>query len=196
MKAKDNIEEIILKNLEGLNDNEPMEGHFDRFDAKLKAQNNKRVISLNLVLKIAAAVVFVLLATNQAFIYFSSGETDLLSTKLKSHEVTLASVSPEYEEVEFYYTNAINVGLNQWNELKSEGFVSEEEQHMMNDELKEFEVLQKSLQSDLAASPQDERVINAMLEYYQSKLSVINMIVAKLQEVKQLKEDANNRTNI
>lgn len=196
MKAKDNIEEIILKNLEALNDNEPMEGHFERFEAKLKAQNKKKVISLNLVLKVAAAIVFVLLATNQAFIYFSSGETDLLSTKLKSHEVTLASVSPEYEEVEFYYTNAINVGLNQWNELKSEGFVSEEEQHMMNDELKEFEELQKSLQSDLAASPQDERVINAMLEYYQSKLSVINMIVTKLQEVKNLKENSNNSTNI
>lgn len=196
MKAKDNIEEIILKNLEALNDNEPMEGHFERFEAKLKAQNKKKVISLNLLLKVAAAIVFVLLATNQAFIYFSSGKTDLLSTKLKSHEVTLASVSPEYEEVEFYYTNAINVGLNQWNELKSEGFVSEEEQHMMNDELKEFEELQKSLQTDLAASPQDERVINAMLEYYQSKLSVINMIVAKLQEVKTLKENSHNSTNI
>jgi hypothetical protein len=66
----------------------------------------------------------------------------------------------------------------------------------MYDELKEFEDLQKSLQTDLAASPQDERVINAMLEYYQSKLCVINMIVTKLQEVKNLKENSNNSTNI
>ncbi len=188
MKAKDNIEEIILKNLEGLNDNEPMDGHFERFQAKLKEQNKKKVISLNMILKVAAAVIFVLLATNQAFIYFSPDNMGLLSSGLKSPEVTLASVSPEYEEVEFYYTNAINVGLEQWYQLKNEGLISEEEQLLMDDEMKEFEKLQKSLQSDLAANPQDERVINAMLEYYQTKLSLINMIVAKLEEVKEMKQ--------
>ncbi len=188
MKAKDNIEEIILKNLEGLNDNEPMDGHFERFQAKLKEQNKKKVISLNMILKVAAAVIFVLLATNQAFIYFSPDNMGILSSGLKSPEVTLASVSPEYEEVEFYYTNAINVGLEQWYQLKNEGLISEEEQLLMDDEMKEFEKLQKSLQSDLAANPQDERVINAMLEYYQTKLSLINMIVAKLEEVKEMKQ--------
>ena len=188
MEKKDRIEEIILENLEGLNDNEPMEGHFERFQAKLKSQSKKKVISFSLILKVAAAVIFVLLATNQAFIYFSPDNQGLLSTEVRSTEVTLASVSPEYEEVEFYYSNAINVGLEQWYELKNEGLISEEEQHLMDDEMKEFETLQKSLQSDLAANPQDERVINAMLEYYQTKLSLINMIVAKLQEVKELKE--------
>ena len=56
---------------------------------------------------------------------------------------------------------------------------------MMNAELSEFEEMYKTLQSDLASNPNDERVINAMLEYYQAKLSVINMIVNKLEEVKQ-----------
>ena len=64
MKAKDNIEEIILKNLEGLNENEPLEGHFERFEAKLKAQHKKRKITFSIVWKVAAAVIFVLLATN------------------------------------------------------------------------------------------------------------------------------------
>ncbi len=195
MKAKDNIEEIILKNLEGLNDTEPGEGHFERFEARLKLQHKKKKFSFSIVLKVAAAVVFVLLATNQAFIYFSADNQGLFSAKNNSTGFSLASVSPEYEEVEFYYTNAINVGLNQWNGLKSEGLISEEEQNMMNEELNEFEELQKGLQADLKANPQDERVINAMLEYYQAKLSVINMIVAKLQEVKELQE-SNQEINI
>ena len=38
MSTKDKIEEIILNNLEELNDNEPLEGHFERFEAKLKLQ--------------------------------------------------------------------------------------------------------------------------------------------------------------
>ena len=138
-----------------------------------------------MVWKVAAAVIFVLLATNQAFIYFSPNSQGSLFSGFNKNEFTLASVSPEYEEVEFYYTNSINVGLNQWNSLTEEGFISEEEQKMMDSELNEFEELYGNLQKDLAANPNDERVINAMLEFYQAKLSVINMIVSKLQEVKQ-----------
>lgn len=185
MKEKDNIEEFIIKNIDGLNDFEPREGHFDRFEAKLKLQHKKKKITLTLVLKIAAAVVFVLLATNQAYLYFSPGNHPSVFSAVEENGFSLASVSPEYEEVEFYYTNSINVGLNQWNELKQDGLVSEEEQEMMQAELSEFEAMYKTLQSDLASNPNDERVINAMLEYYQAKLSVINMIVNKLEEVKQ-----------
>ena len=194
MKAKDNIEELILNNLEGLNENKPMDGHFERFEAKLKTQHKKRKITFNVVWKVAAAVIFVLLATNQTFIYFSPNQQSPFYNSRNNNEVTLASVSTEYEEVEFYFTNAINVGLNQWNSLNDDGFISEEEQKMMDDELAEFEDRFKTLQTDLAANPKDERVVNAMLEYYQTKLSVINMIVNKLEEVKQ--KNSNHETNI
>lgn len=188
MKAKDNIEEIILNNLKELNDHEPMDGHFERFQAKLNKQNKRKLISFSLVWKVAAAVVFVLLAVNQANIYFSPDkQTDELA--VNNSGFSLASVSPEYKEVEFYYTNAISVGLNQWNNLKTDGFISETEQEMMKTELTEFEERFKNLQTDLAANPNDERVINAMLEYYQAKLEIINMIVNKLQEVKQVKNN-------
>ncbi len=184
MKAKDNIEEIILKNLKELNDFEPDEGHFERFQAKLKKQKRKKLISFGMVWKVAAAVVFVLLAVNQVNMYFSPNKQTQLLTGSDS-EITISTISPEYEEVEFYYTNAINVGLNQWNSLHDDGFVSDEEKKMMDAELAEFETRFKNLQSDLAANPNDERVINAMLEYYQAKLSIINLIVNKLEEVKQ-----------
>lgn len=187
MKEKDYIEDLILKNLEALNDNEPENGHFNRFEARLKKQNSKYRFSWSLVAKVAAAVVFVLLATNQAFIYFSPNQQGLIRHTGENSEFTLASVSPEYEETEFYYQTSIRSGLNQWDELTREGFVSEEEQTMMHEELNEFESRYKTLQKDLAANPNDERVINAMLEYYQVKLSLINMIVNKLEEVKQQK---------
>ncbi len=192
MEPKDNIEELILNNLEGLNENEPMSGHFERFEAKLKVQHKKRRITFNVVWKVAAAVIFVLLATNQTFIYFSPNQQNLFFNSRNSSEVTLASVSTEYEEVEFYFTNAISVGLNQWNTLNDDGFISDEEQQMMDTELAEFEERFKTLQKDLAANPKDERVVNAMLEYYQTKLGVINMIVNKLQEVKQLNNNHEN----
>jgi len=191
MKAKDNIEEIILNNLKELNDSEPLDGHFERFQAKLNRQNKRKLISFSLVWKVAAAVVFVLLAVNQANIYFSPDKQN--DEFAANPEFSLASVSPEYKEVEFYYTNAISVGLNQWNGLKTDGFISETEQEMMHTELAEFEVRFKNLQADLAANPNDERVINAMLEYYRGKLEIISMIVNKLEEVKQLSNNKNQR---
>lgn len=194
MKTRDNIEEIILNNLKDLNDLEPMDGHFERFQAKLNKQNKRKLITFSLVWKVAAAVVFVLLAVNQVNIYFSPNkQNENLVTN--NPEFSLSSVSPEYKEVEFYYTNAISVGLSQWNTLKDDGFISETEQDLMNTELTEFEERFKNLQTDLAANPNDERVINAMLEYYQAKLEIINLIVNKLQEVKQQK-NIQNENNI
>lgn len=188
MKEKDYIEELITKNLEGLNDSEPSEGHFERFEQKLAKQNEKRSFSWNMVWKVAAAVIFVFLAVNQGFIWFSSESENTIASG-GQQEMSLASVSPEYQEVEFYYTNAINDGLVQWEKMAQAGLISEQEQEMMDVELTEFEDVYDRLQSDLAASPNDERVINAMLEYYQKKLSLITMIVNKLEEVKQKNED-------
>ncbi len=193
MKAKDNIEDLILRNLEGLNDDEPGEGHFERFEARLQAMNQKKkVFSLDVVWKVAAAAVFAFLVVNQAIIWFSA-DPAINSPAAGNTEMSLATVSAEYEEVEFYYTNAINVGLNQWEKLVNQGLISAEEQQMMQNELNEFEEVFSKLQNDLSLSPNDERVINAMLEYYQTKLSLINMIVEKLQEVKQ-KNNENHET--
>ncbi|WP_320112964.1 hypothetical protein [Draconibacterium orientale] len=195
MEKRDDIEKLILDNIETLNDNEPMEGHFARFEAKLNAQHKKkRTINLNIILKVAAAVVFVFLATNQVFIYFSPDNQGIFNSKTESASLTLASVSPEYQEVEYYYTSSINTGMEQWNKWIEEGLISEDEQTMMNNELAEFETLYQSLQKDLAANPNDERVINAMLEYYQAKLSVINIIITKLEEVQQKTQEFEQET--
>jgi hypothetical protein len=188
MKEKDYIEQLITNNLEGLNNSEPSEGHFGRIEEKLAKQHEKRSFSWNVVWKVAAAVIFVFLAVNQGIIWFSSdSENTVASTG--QQEMSLASVSPEYEEVEFYYTNAIDNGLMQWNKMAEAGLISEQEQEMMEVELAEFENVYDRLQQDLAASPNDERVINAMLEYYQKKLSLITMIVNKLKEAKQKNEN-------
>ena len=192
MKEKDYIEEMILKNMEALNNNEPLDGHFERFEKKLNTKNKTRNITWKGVLKIAAVVIFVMLATNQISIYFSpetKGLAGLVLNKTENTNISLASLSPEYTEVEFYYTTSINTGLDQWNKLSKAGLISEDEQAMMDDELKDFENMYKNLQQDLAANPNDERVINAMLEFYQVKLSVITMIVNKLEEVKQQKNN-------
>lgn len=195
MKNHDNIENLIIKNLNALNDNEPSEGHFMRFEQKLKTNGgNKKNHTFTIFWKVAAAAVFAFLLVNQAVIWFS-GQPAKNSSTSGNEQITLAALSSEYEEVEFYYTNAINVGLKDWEQMVNSGLISDEEQQMLDQELKEFEMVFEKLQNDLALSPNDERVINAMLDYYQAKLNLINLIVGKLQEVKQknnLKHESKN----
>lgn len=185
---KDELERLIINNRDSILDEEPLEGHFERFEARLhKASKPNWVIQFKPLLRIAAAILFVLLAVNQARIYLIPE---------KKAELTLGSISPEYREVEFYYTNAIEVGMTQWNKLSKEGYVSEDEQKMMHNEQQEFDHMYQKLQEDLKANPNDERVINAMLEYYQARMNVINLIINKLQEVKQQKNNKSHEINI
>ena len=101
--------------------------------------------------------------------------------------VSLGSISPEYREVEFYYTSSIQSGLNTLNSYANQGVISMAENQALQDEFNTFESRYTALQNDLKAHPGDERVINAMIEYYQDKLNVITMILNKLHEVKQQK---------
>ncbi len=190
MQEKDYIEKLINENLDELNDNEPMNGHFDRFAEKMNVRN-KPGITLRSVLKIVAAVLFVLLAGNQVFIYFTSDSKGIIGWMKGSsgkNEMSLATISTEYKDAEFYYTSSINAELGQWTELCNEGLIPAEEQEMMKKELADFENMYKGLQKDLFENPDDERVVNAMLEYYQAKLNIISMIVSKLKDVKKEKD--------
>jgi hypothetical protein len=134
------------------------------------------------VLKVAAIMVFALLVINQARIWLTPEKKETLS---------LGSISPEYSEVEFYYTNAIQLGMSQLDKLRNDGLISESEQQMMLKEQKEFDQMYQKLLSDLNAHPDDERVINAMLEYYQSRMNVLSLVVNKLKEIQQQKKEQN-----
>jgi len=184
----DELERLIIDNRHLLKDDEPLEGHFERFEAKLqKASKPTRIINFRVVLKIAAIVVFALLTVNQARMWLTPEKKETLS---------LGSISEEYREVEFYYTNAIQGGMSQWEKLNHEGFVSESEQQSMQKEQLEFDQMYQKLQKDLEANPNDERVINAMLEYYQARMNILTLIINKLQEVKQQKNNKNHEIKI
>jgi hypothetical protein len=185
---KDELEKLILSNRHHLQDDEPLEGHFERFEARLnKASKPVKTINLRPLLKVAAIVVFVLLAGNQLRMWFFPE---------KQENITLGSISEEYREVEFYYTNAIQMGMSQWEKLSDEGLVTEAEQKMMQEEQAEFDQLYQQLQEELKTNPNDERVINAMIEYYQARMNVITIIINKLEEVKQLKNKKSHEIEI
>ena len=68
----------------------------------------------------------------------------------------------------------VNVDLNNNPEQKT----------MLLKEMKSMDSTYVSLQKELKANPNDERIINAMIEHYQTKLEVMTYIVNQLKTVR------------
>nr|HPR33892.1 hypothetical protein [Prolixibacteraceae bacterium] len=66
---------------------------------------------------------------------------------------------------------------------------------MILEELDEYDHTYQQLCTDLNATPNDERVINALLTYYQTKLEILNRIVHEI-ESKQQKVNSHEDTRI
>jgi hypothetical protein len=96
--------------------------------------------------------------------------------------MTLGQVSPQYKEVENYYIHQVNlmegeiVNIDLTNNLK--------QKTLLLNEMKSMDSVYVSLQKELKANPNDERIINAMIEHYQTKLEVMTFIVDQLKTVR------------
>lgn len=59
-----------------------------------------------------------------------------------------------------------------------------EQKQMLINEMKSMDSVYVSLQKELKANPNDERIINAMIEHYQTKVEVLNYIVNQLKAIR------------
>ena len=170
------IEEIIKNNKEIWNSGEPSEGHFERFSVKLelrkKAEKKSERIAPYL-LRAAVVMLFVTLSSLWTWEHF---------IKQDSKMMTLSDVSPQYREVENYFIHQVNLMEN---EIKGSIISSDPEQkEILMKELQYMDTVYVELQKDLKVNPNDERVINAMIEHYQSKLDVMTIIVNQLKIIR------------
>ena len=182
------IEKIIKENKEFFNSSEPAKGHFERFKNKLKnfsrrgVFQTKKIISISYLLKAASVAVLITLSTLWAYNKLSTDK--ILSDKSTSHigrqkGIALKDISPEYEEVEIYYSSLVNSKLNNLLQRFKTDDDLEEKQEIL-EELSEFDSLYTNLQAELQANPNNERIINAMIENYQLKAEIIDRVTNTL----------------
>ena len=93
----------------------------------------------------------------------------------------------EMNETANFYTIRINSGMSQLKQMADQGIGSEQELMQVKKEMEEMDKLNQDLQNEYSKNPNDERVINAMIEYYQTKLNIINTIKSDLENVKTIK---------
>jgi len=171
-----NIEDIIRNNRDLFDTAEPQDGHFERFCSRLEerfpAHTMVRRSIVPYLLKAAVVTLLVTLSSLWTWEHFLKPGRD---------RMTLGDVSPQYREVENYYMYQVNLMSN---EIASLDENDEGQKQMLLAEMKSIDSVYIQLQKDLRANPNDERIINAMIEHYQTKLEVMNYIVNQLKIIR------------
>jgi hypothetical protein len=177
------IEDIIRNNRDLFGDREPSEGHLERFSVKLEIRCQSRANRRSIVPYLLRAAVVTLLVT------LSSLWTWDHFIRPASSRMTLGQVSPQYKEVESYYLHQVNMMEGEIVNVDLKN--NPEQKELLIKEMKSMDSVYVSLQKELKANPNDERIINAMIEHYQTKLEVMTYIVNQL---KTIRNDNNNKT--
>jgi hypothetical protein len=177
------IEEIIRENKDFFEDAEPSTGHFERFNRKLEiifqAKTPKRSI-VPYLLRAAVVTLLITLSSLWTWDHFiRPGRT----------RMSLGQVSPQYKEVENYYIHQVNMMEGEIVNVDLKN--NPEQKQMLINEMKSMDSVYVSLQKELKANPNDERIINAMIEHYQTKLEVLNYIISQLKEIRNENQNKN-----
>lgn len=169
------IEEIIRNNKDFFEEAEPSKGHMERFNRKLEIRFQKRTVKRSIVPYLLKAAVVTLLVT------LSSLWTWDHFIRPESSRMTLGQVSPQYKEVENYYIHQVNLMKSEIGtvELKNDP----KQKLVLLNEMKSMDSVYVSLQKELKANPNDERIITAMIEHYQTKLEVMTYILNQLKTI-------------
>ncbi len=170
------LDNIIQKNRELFNTDEPNDGHFERFEQKLNELNSKKkTFAFGYILKAAAVAILVVLSG--LWVYDNINETKI------NQGIALSEISPEYGEVEMYYTHLVNQKYGEINQSKS---LDSLQKVLLVHELNNMDSIYENLKKDLVTNPNDQRVINAMIQHYQLKVEVMNQILNQLQQVQNI----------
>ena len=165
------LEDIIRNNAEAFNSDEPSANHFGKFMEKLDAKQirKKRDKLIKTLTNIAAAAAVILLIFSIV----------LLRKTPVPEEKAKYTLSTEVKEIEMYYTAKINDNLQAMNPTLKKCPVQRKN---LNSSFRELDKSFESIQNDLRENPQDERVINALVMHYQTKLEVLSQISKQSQK--------------
>lgn len=177
------IEEIIRNNKDFFEDAEPSEGHFERFNRKLEMRFHSGGVKRSIVPYLLKAAVVTLLVT------LSSLWTWDHFIRPDRNRMALGDVSPQYKEVENYYLHQVNLMESEISTV--EVVFDPEQKKMLSKELKSMDSVYVQLQKELKANPDDERIINAMIEHYQTKVEVMTFIVNQLKTIRNENQNIN-----
>ena len=182
----DNIEKMMIENREAFMDQEPDSGHFARFEQRL-ARQNKRKKNIRLtyrISRIAAVGLLMLMSSLWAYNEFIRPENKTMA---------LGDVSQEYREVEYFLTSQID---SKYEALENCTLLNDEPyKEAMLVELNQMDSVYVQLEEEMSTNPGDERIVEAMIRHYQTKLKVMTDILIRLESFQKQNNSKSNNPN-
>ncbi len=182
---EDNIDQLFKRMQDQLDIHEPSSDHKIRFLEKLQLQNNaiplpsKKRNWYN-VFAVAASIA----------ILFGIATTMLIPNI--SVEAELASVSPQMQETQSFFTSAIQTQLEEINKISSA-----ETKELVTDAMTQMEKLEsdyETLKKDLVRSQNDKRVISAMIKNFQKRANLLEEVLQKINDINKYKLSKNENS--
>ena len=148
---------------------QPPIGHFERFEARLKPTKRRLIPISYMAIAASIALLFGLWVGNS---YSDSG-------------MELAMISSEMEETQDYFSTSIEKHLE-----TIENERNEDSEEIINDSLEQIKKLEdqyKRLTAELGENSEDKRIIFAMISNFQQRIDVLQNLLTKIEDIKQLK---------
>jgi hypothetical protein len=185
-----NIEDIIKSNKDFFDEAEPSEGHLERFNRKLEIRFGTRTLKRSIVpylLRAAAVTLLLTLSSLWTWDHFIRSDRN---------RMTLGDVSPQYKEVENYYVHQVSLMESEIVNIDLKNNPGQKQ--LLFTEMKSMDSVYVQLQKDLKANPDDERIINAMIEHYQTKVDVMTYILNQFKAIRNENKNksGNENTNL
>ncbi|WP_454801743.1 hypothetical protein [Mucilaginibacter phyllosphaerae] len=186
------LDDFMKNNREEFDDLEPRADIWKNIALELdawedeKPQIKKReakTFSLGFVLKVAASVIVVM----------GLGFGLYLKSQKATNSVDLADINPTYAKQQVHYASVIE---NQRTRLKLVAKFDPELYKEFKTELAKMDANYKKLNKDLATSPNQERVLRAMIRNLQIQTEVLNQQLSVIEQFNQSKNSHENEKDI
>jgi len=167
----DRLEQFIVENKSDFDELEPAENMWHRIEYEHNKQNKLKIMPL--ILKItAAAAIFVAGYFLSDLIHYQTIET--------APNLTESTLSPEMQsfiEARLYYSSLINQKESQVFQLAGN---NPQIKIDIDDEFKNLDKIYKELEQDLSDQVSNEEVIEAMIQHYRIKLTILEDMLQQL----------------
>ena len=182
------LEDFIKMNREEFDDLEPSADLWARIEMHLPEQVNQpkkreaKTFSLGFVLRVAATVIVVM------------GISFILYLRTEKHgKIDFAAINPVYAEQKVQYTSLIET---QRTELKSIEKTDPQLYKEFSDQISQMDSTYKQMNAELLTSPNQERVLRAMIHNLKIQTEVLNKQLGVIEQMNKMKKEDNDSKNI
>jgi len=175
---KDKLEKFILNNLEEFDSREPDIKLWNKIESNIRPRKS---IRFKFILSRAAAVLLIFLISYMINRFTYEGFPKISFSRDKEIEI------PELREAENYYTGVLNEKLDEIKPILAACPALEEE---LNYDLNQLDSLYSELKNDLKDNIANQEVIDAMIQNYRLRISILEEI---LSEIKPDKDESDKK---